>query len=140
MKVYDGEKEKAVREEKMIGEKKSRGKETGEKESRKKRAGEKESEGKEIGQKETSQKETSQKETSQKETSQKETDRNMSLDETFAMLDEMLDELESAEISLEESFRVYKEGMGLLKKCNDTIDGVEKKVLKLNENGELEEL
>ncbi len=123
--VYDGEKEKAVREEKMIGEKKSRGKETGEKESRKKRAGEKESE---------------EKETSQKETSQKETDRNMSLDETFAMLDEMLDELESAEISLEESFRVYKEGMGLLKKCNDTIDGVEKKVLKLNENGELEEL
>ena len=63
----------------------------------------------------------------------------ISLEESFEKLDEMLNELESPDISLEESFRVYQEGMKLLKQCNETIDRVEKSVLKLNENGELEE-
>ena len=38
--------------------------------------------------------------------------------------------------SLEESFQKYQEGMGLVKKCSEKIDAVEKKVLILNENGE----
>lgn len=62
------------------------------------------------------------------------------LEEAFEKLDEMLDVLESPDISLEESFEVYKEGMTLLAKCNETIDQVEKKVLKLTEEGKLEEL
>lgn len=62
------------------------------------------------------------------------------LEEAFEKLDEMLDILESPDISLEESFEVYKEGMTLLTKCNETIDQVEKKVLKLTEEGKLEEL
>ena len=61
------------------------------------------------------------------------------LEEAFEKLDEMLGELESPDISLEESFQVYQEGMKLLKQCNEIIDRVEKSVLKLNENGELEE-
>ncbi|MBD5551599.1 MAG: exodeoxyribonuclease VII small subunit [Lachnospiraceae bacterium] len=61
------------------------------------------------------------------------------LEEAFEKLDEMLSELESPDISLEESFQVYQEGMKLLKQCNEIIDRVEKSVLKLNENGELEE-
>lgn len=65
--------------------------------------------------------------------------REKSLEETFEKLDEMLGELESPEISLEDSFQVYEEGMKLLKQCNDIIDRVEKKVLKLNEGGDLEE-
>ena len=63
----------------------------------------------------------------------------ISLEESFEKLDEMLNELESPDISLEESFRVYQEGVKLLKQCNEKIDRVEKSVLKLNENGELEE-
>lgn len=63
----------------------------------------------------------------------------MKLEEAFEKLDEMLSELESPDISLEESFQVYQEGMKLLKQCNEIIDRVEKSVLKLNENGELEE-
>jgi len=62
------------------------------------------------------------------------------LEEAFEKLDEMLDILESPEITLEKSFEVYKEGMTLLTKCNETIDQVEKKVLKLTEEGTLEEL
>lgn len=68
-----------------------------------------------------------------------ETKKEVSLEESFEKLDEMLNELESPDISLEESFRVYQEGMKLLKQCNEKIDRVEKCVLKLNENGELEE-
>ena len=69
----------------------------------------------------------------------KEAKEELTLEESFEKLDEMLRELESPDISLEESFQVYQEGMKLLKQCNETIDKVEKKVLKLNENGELEE-
>ena len=47
--------------------------------------------------------------------------------------------LESDDLSLEEAFRAYSEGMGILKQCNEQIDRVEKQVLKLNEAGQLEE-
>lgn len=49
------------------------------------------------------------------------------LEETFALLDEKIAQLENSEISLEDSFRVYKEGMELLKDCSSKIDTVEKK-------------
>ena len=62
------------------------------------------------------------------------------LEEAFEKLDDMLNELESPDISLEESFQVYQQGMKLLKQCNEIIDRVEKSVLKLNENGELGEI
>lgn len=61
------------------------------------------------------------------------------LEQTFEKLEEMIGNLEQEDISLEESFKLYKEGMRLIKSCNDKIDKVEKEVLKLNENGELDE-
>ena len=63
----------------------------------------------------------------------------MSLEENFAKLEEAVAKLEAEDISLEESFRIYKEGMELLRRCNTDIDKVEKQVLLLNEAGELEE-
>ena len=62
-----------------------------------------------------------------------------SLEELFDNLEEVVDQLENEDVSLEESFRLYNEGMILLKKCNETIDTVEKKVLVLDENGETHE-
>ena len=44
--------------------------------------------------------------------------------------------LEDGEISLEESFRLYHQGMDMLKACNSKIDKVEKKMLLLDEEGE----
>lgn len=61
------------------------------------------------------------------------------LEEAFAQLDEMLLQLESEDISLEDSFKKYEQGMQLLKYCDETIDQVEKKVLLLQENGETDE-
>lgn len=65
--------------------------------------------------------------------------RELTLDETFERLEAAIGKLEQEDISLEESFRVYKEGMKLIQSCNEKIDKVEKEVLKLNENGKLEE-
>ena len=62
------------------------------------------------------------------------------LEENFKKIEELLHVLESEETTLEQSFQYYEQGMKLLKQCNDTIDRVEKKVLKLNEDGGLSEL
>lgn len=43
--------------------------------------------------------------------------------------------LEDENISLEDSFKLYSESMDLLKRCSESIDAVEKKVLVLEENG-----
>nr|WP_109625700.1 exodeoxyribonuclease VII small subunit [Murimonas intestini] len=63
----------------------------------------------------------------------------LTLEESFQKLDEMLLALESRNISLEESFATYQKGMELLKSCNEKIDRVEKKMLILNEEGEADE-
>lgn len=64
----------------------------------------------------------------------------LSIEENFAKLEETIQRLESGEVSLEEAFVFYSEGMKLIKDCNDQIDRVEKQVLKLTEEGTLEPL
>ncbi len=61
------------------------------------------------------------------------------LEQLFEKLEESISQLERDDISLEDSFKIYKEGMKLVQTCNSRIDRVEKEVLKLNENGELDE-
>lgn len=58
------------------------------------------------------------------------------LEEMFDSLEILVKRLETENISLEESFGLYHEGMLLLKKCNESIDAVEKKVQVLDEDGE----
>ena len=54
-------------------------------------------------------------------------------------MEEKLAELESEDISLEDSFKVYKDGMDLLRQCYEKIDYVEKKVMEINEAGDIVE-
>ena len=61
------------------------------------------------------------------------------VEETFAALDEMAEKLESGDVSLEESFSIYQEGMRLLKDVSEAIDGIEKQMLLLSDSGETEE-
>lgn len=61
------------------------------------------------------------------------------LEELFAELDQVASELEKGDLSLEESFQLYRDGMEKLKQCNQKIEEVEKKVLILEESGELHE-
>lgn len=64
----------------------------------------------------------------------------LSLEEALEKLDKTIERLQLEEISLEESFQLYKEGMDYVKLCSETIDQVEKKVLMLNQEGQLDEL
>lgn len=61
------------------------------------------------------------------------------LEEAFADLDAIVEQLESGELSLEASFQTYQRGMELLKECSKKVDLVEKKVLQIDEDGELRE-
>ena len=64
----------------------------------------------------------------------------MSLEQVLEKLDETIDKMQSGDVSLEESFELYKKGMDYVKLCNETIEKVEKKVLMLNQEGTLDEL
>lgn len=59
-----------------------------------------------------------------------------SIEESFDMLDELIERLESGEESLEESFRNYEEGMKLIKNCNKKIEKIEKQILILSGESE----
>ena len=66
-------------------------------------------------------------------------EKELSLEENFSRLEELARFLESEYISLEEAFGAYSQGMEVIKRCNDQIDRVEKQVLKLSSDGQLEE-
>ena len=66
-------------------------------------------------------------------------EKELTLEEAFARLEEITRRLEDEKISLEDSFAQYQKGMQLLKYCNDSIDKVEKKMLVLNGEGKLDE-
>lgn len=66
-------------------------------------------------------------------------EKDLSIEQAFSLLDEIISEMEESDISLDNSFQKYKEGMQILKLCNEKIDSVEKKVMLINDNGELDE-
>ena len=68
---------------------------------------------------------------------QEEEQKERTLEESFERLDELVERLEDRDIPLEESFRIYKEGMDLLKSCSEKIDTVEKKMQQIGADGEM---
>ena len=66
-------------------------------------------------------------------------EKEISLEEAFTRLQETIENLEKDDITLEQSFQEYQKGMLLVKKCNEILDKVEKKVLVLNEDGGTDE-
>lgn len=58
------------------------------------------------------------------------------LESSFDELNEIIGKLEQEEIPLEESFRLYQEGIELLKYCNSSIDKVEKQLIILGEKND----
>ena len=62
-----------------------------------------------------------------------------SIEDTFGELDLLARKLEDEETPLEESFRLYRQGMELLKDLNGRLDTVEKKMLQMNEDGTFRE-
>lgn len=56
----------------------------------------------------------------------------ITIEESFETLDAIIDELQNGDLTLEESFQKYEEGMKLIKNCNTAIDKVEKKLEVIN--------
>ncbi|WP_313134531.1 exodeoxyribonuclease VII small subunit [Anaerocolumna sp.] len=65
---------------------------------------------------------------------------NKTLEASFEELQEIIKKLENEEISLEDSFKLYTDGIELLKYCNNSIDKVEKQLIILGENKDSNEL
>ena len=62
------------------------------------------------------------------------------LEEAFDRIEALLEKLQDKDVTLEESFGLYQEGMGLLKLCNENIDHVEKQMLQIDEEGQTHEI
>lgn len=58
------------------------------------------------------------------------------LEETFEQIEEIIEKMENPDISLEDSFALYQNGIEKLKICSGLLDAVEKKMQILNEEGE----
>ncbi|MBO4336630.1 MAG: exodeoxyribonuclease VII small subunit [Lachnospiraceae bacterium] len=63
-------------------------------------------------------------------------EKDMSFEQQFERLDELVEKMEDEDTTLEESFESYKEGMMLVKSLNSMIDKIEKEVMELAEEEE----
>lgn len=70
---------------------------------------------------------------------QKNNKKEMGLEERFAAIELILDQMEGENVTLDESFELYKKGMEQMKAANQALDQIEKAMLVMNESGELEE-
>ncbi len=55
------------------------------------------------------------------------------LEESMEELDKIIKAMEDSDISLEQSFALYKKGVAELKSCQDMVDMIEKELIVLEE-------
>lgn len=63
----------------------------------------------------------------------------ISLEERFENIEDIITQMESNKVSLDESFELYKKGIDEIKAANAALDQIEKAMLVLNSENELEE-
>ena len=61
------------------------------------------------------------------------------LEERFSMIEDILGKMEDEDVTLDQSFDLYKQGIEQIKSANADLDRIEKAMLVINEDGELEE-
>ena len=57
---------------------------------------------------------------------------NMSYEEAFSRMQEVLEKLENGNVKLDESLKLYEEGIKLYRYCNMILDEAELKITKFN--------
>lgn len=62
----------------------------------------------------------------------------VTIEESFEAIEEIITKLESQDVSLDESFLLYKNGMEELQKANAKIDQTKKAVMAISKDGGLE--
>ena len=66
--------------------------------------------------------------------------KDISFEQALQRLEEIADSLENGDFSLEESIKLYEEGVNLIKLCNSKLEGVESSIkILINNDGELTE-
>ncbi len=63
----------------------------------------------------------------------------VTLEQALGQVEDIIRQMEEPEVSLEDSFQLYQKGVDQLKNCNLMLDEIEKKMLVLNQKGELSE-
>lgn len=66
-------------------------------------------------------------------------DNKVSLEERFKHIEGIINQMETGDISLDQSFELYKTGLEEIKLANTMLDEMERAMLELNEDGSLEE-
>ncbi len=62
------------------------------------------------------------------------------LESVFDELESTIARMEDSQVTLEESLKLYQQGVKLLKYCNDSLDKVEKKMIELRAEDDVNEL
>ena len=55
----------------------------------------------------------------------------LTFEEAYNKLEEIADRLESGDVSLDESMRIFEEGMALIRICTEKLDAAETKITRL---------
>ena len=62
------------------------------------------------------------------------------LESVFDELESTIARMEDSQVTLEESLKLYQQGVKLLKYCNDSLDKVEKKMIEIKAEDDVNEL
>lgn len=66
---------------------------------------------------------------------------NLNFEETLAKLEQVVNELENEELSLDDSLKIFEEGINLYRLCSKELNKIENKInMIVEENGELKEI
>ena len=57
------------------------------------------------------------------------------LEQLLMRIDDIIEKMQEKEVSLEDSFHLYQQGIEAVKACNEKIDAVEKQLIILDEQG-----
>ncbi len=68
---------------------------------------------------------------------QKENSQPLNIEEAFSKITSIVEQLEAPEITLEESMKLYRQGVELLTECGKSLDRIEKEMIVLTEEGEI---
>ena len=66
-------------------------------------------------------------------------EKTVSLEERFEHIEEIIEKMETGDITLDKSFELYKSGLEEIKAANAMLETIEKAMLVMNEDGSLEE-
>lgn len=74
-----------------------------------------------------------------KKEDKKEDKKETGLETRFVRIEEILKQMEDENVTLDESFELYKKGLNEISAANQSLEKIEKEMLVLREDGKLEE-